>query len=241
MIVSFFITIYNMSMDNNLIKYQNLSKLFKDNGYQLYLVGGTVRDYLLGLSLSDMDAVTDATPEQMKAFLSDADFTFAKFGSVKCHYSETKFDITTLREENGYVDSRHPENIKFVKDLSVDVKRRDFTINGLYLNDKFEVIDLVEGFADLNNRILRCIGDPEIRIKEDPLRIIRAIRFKIDLNLEFDESLRMVMKNNIALLDKINPDKIKQDLNKMKCREMDTILDTLADFNITHLYNMLEY
>lgn len=228
-------------MDNNLIKYQNLSKLFKDNGYQLYLVGGTVRDYLLGLSLSDMDAVTDATPEQMKAFLSDADFTFAKFGSVKCHYSETKFDITTLREENGYVDSRHPENIKFVKDLSVDVKRRDFTINGLYLNDKFEVIDLVEGFADLNNRILRCIGDPEIRIKEDPLRIIRAIRFKIDLNLEFDESLRMVMKNNIALLDKINPDKIKQDLNKMKCREMDTILDTLADFNITHLYNMLEY
>ena len=228
-------------MDNNLIKYQNLSKLFKDNGYQLYLVGGTVRDYLLGLSLSDMDAVTDATPEQMKAFLSDADFTFAKFGSVKCHYSETKFDITTLREENGYVDSRHPENIKFVKDLSVDVKRRDFTINGLYLNDKFEVIDLVEGFADLNNRILRCIGDPEIRIKEDPLRILRAIRFKIDLNLEFDESLRMVMKNNIALLDKINPDKIKQDLNKMKCREMDTILDTLADFNITHLYNMLEY
>ena len=228
-------------MDNNLIKYQNLSKLFKDNGYQLYLVGGTVRDYLLGLSLSDMDAVTDATPEQMKAFLSDADFTFAKFGSVKCHYSETKFDITTLREENGYVDSRHPENIKFVKDLSVDVKRRDFTINGLYLNDKFEVIDLVEGFADLNNRILRCIGDPEIRIKEDPLRIIRAIRFKIDLNLEFDESLRMVMKNNITLLDKINPEKIKQDLNKMKCREMDTILDTLADFNITHLYNMLEY
>ena len=228
-------------MDNNLIKYQNLSKLFKDKGYQLYLVGGTVRDYLLGLSLSDMDAVTDATPEQMKAFLSDADFTFAKFGSVKCHYSETKFDITTLREENGYVDSRHPENIKFVKDLSVDVKRRDFTINGLYLNDKFEVIDLVEGFADLNNRILRCIGDPEIRIKEDPLRIIRAIRFKIDLNLEFDESLRMVMKNNITLLDKINPEKIKQDLNKMKCREMDTILDTLADFNITHLYNMLEY
>ena len=200
-----------------------------------------MRDYLLGLSLSDMDAVTDATPEQMKAFLSEADFTFAKFGSVKCHYSETKFDITTLREENGYVDSRHPENIKFVKDLSVDVKRRDFTINGLYLNDKFEVIDLVEGFADLNNRILRCIGDPEIRIKEDPLRIIRAIRFKIDLNLEFDESLRMVMKNNIALLDKINPDKIKQDLNKMKCREMDTILDTLADFNITHLYNMLEH
>ena len=228
-------------MDNNLIKYQNLSKLFKDNGYQLYLVGGTVRDYLLGLPLTDMDAVTDATPSEMKVFLPDADFTFAKYGSVKCHYFETKFDITTLREETDYIDSRHPDNIRFVKDLSLDVKRRDFTINGLYLNDKFEVIDLVEGFTDLNNRILRCIGDPEIRIKEDPLRIIRAIRFKIDLNLEFDESLRIVMKNNIALLDKINPDKIKQDLNKMKCREMDTILDTLADFNITHLYNMLEY
>lgn len=228
-------------MDNNLIKYQNLSKLFKDNGYQLYLVGGTVRDYLLGLSLSDMDAVTDATPEQMKAFLSNADFTFAKFGSVKCHYSETKFDITTLREETDYIDSRHPDNIRFVKDLSLDVKRRDFTINGLYLNDKFEVIDLVEGFPDINNHILRCIGDPEIRIKEDPLRIIRAIRFKIDLNLTFDESLKTAIRNNIDLLDKLNPDKIKQDLNKMKCREMDIILDTLADFNITHLYNMLEY
>lgn len=229
-----------MDMDQKIEKYQNLSKLFQQHGFQLFLVGGTVRDYLLKRELTDMDAVTDATPEDMKNFLIDADFTFMKFGSIKYHFLGLKFDITTLREENGYFDSRHPEKIRFVKDLSVDVKRRDFTINGLYLNDKIEVIDFVGGTLDLNNHLLRCIGDPDIRIKEDPLRIIRALRFMIDFDLSLDESLKTAINDNILLLNKINPLKIKEDIKKIKCQDKDKIKDIFDNFHITHLLDVVE-
>lgn len=229
-----------MDMDPKIEKYQILSKLFKQNGYQLYLVGGTVRDYLLNRELTDMDAVTDATPEEMKNFLMDADFTFAKYGSIKYHFLGLKFDITTLREEKGYLDSRHPEKIQFVKDLSSDVKRRDFTINGLYLNDKIEVIDFVGGSLDLSNHLLRCIGDADTRIKEDPLRIIRALRFAVDFDLTIEESLNTAISNNILLLNKINPEKIKEDIKKIKCQDKNKIKDIFDNFHITHLLNVLE-
>ncbi len=229
-----------MDMDQKIEKYQILSKLFKQNGYQLYLVGGTVRDHLLNHELTDMDAVTDATPEEMKNFLMDADFTFAKYGSIKYHFLGLKFDITTLREEKGYLDSRHPEKIQFVKDLSSDVKRRDFTINGLYLNDKIEVIDFVGGSLDLSNHLLRCIGDADTKIKEDPLRIIRALRFAIDFDLTIEESLNAAISNNILLLNKINPEKIKEDIKKIKCQDKDKIKDIFDNFHITHLLNVLE-
>jgi tRNA nucleotidyltransferase (CCA-adding enzyme) len=229
-----------MDMEKNLEIFQNLSALFKQHGFKLYLVGGTVRDYLLRIPLTDMDAVTDATPENMKTFLLDADYTFCKFGSIKYHLQGVKFDITTLREEKSYLDSRHPNNITFVKDLSIDVKRRDFTINGLYLNDKFEVIDLVDGQRDLKDNILRCIGEADKRIKEDPLRIIRALRFAIDFDLTLEENLQNAIKENISLLDKLNKEKIKQDIRKLRSRDMNKISPIFAKFNITHLLDVLE-
>lgn len=210
--------------------FKSLNKVFKDNGYSLFLVGGTVRDYLLGLPLIDFDVVTNAKPEEMKLFLKDADYTFSKFGSVKYHYLDKKFDITTLRKEEEYGDSRHPNIIVFCSSLEEDSKRRDFTINALYMNENERVIDFYNGEYDLKKHIIRMIGDPDIRIKEDPLRIIRAIRFKITLDFEIEESLLESIKRNKELLKNINKEKIEQDIKK--CSNPNKLREYLNELEI---------
>ena len=144
MFAYFLSLIYNKSMDNKTRAFVELAKIFSEHGYSLYLVGGTVRDILLNIELSDMDAVTDATPEQMKSFI-DGDYTFMKMGSIKYKFNDVKFDITTLRKESGYVDHRHPKKVTFVKDLKTDHKRRDFTINAMYMDYRFTLFDYENG------------------------------------------------------------------------------------------------
>ena len=220
-------------MDKNLELFLKLNKLFSEHGYKLFLVGGTVRDYLLGLPLTDMDAVTDALPSEMKEFLPEANYTFERFGSVSIKFDKkVKFDITTLRKETSYEDSRHPSKIEFVKDLSIDVNRRDFTINGLYLDSNLQVIDYVSGKKDLENKVLRMIGNPLIRLKEDPLRIIRAIRFASDFDLSLDSELESAIRNNVNELQKLNKDKINQDLKKCNPDKQSIVLQYLQKFNI---------
>ena len=227
-------------MDEKLLDFLNLNKLFIDNGFSLYMVGGTVRDYLLGLPLDDMDVVTDAKPDDIKVFLPDASYVFARFGSVSYKSEKkVKFDITTLREEKGYEDARHPDKIHFVNDLSIDVKRRDFTVNALYMNAKLEVIDYVDGQKDLENHLLRMVGNPDLRIKEDPLRIIRALRFSVDYQLKIDAELDKAIRNNISLLDRLNVEKIKQDIKKIKSTDSGAIKAIFEEYNIKHLLDVI--
>ena len=203
-------------MDNRILAFQSLADLFNKHGYKLYLVGGTVRDYLLKLPLDDMDAVSDATPEEIVSFLTNVDQTFARLGSLKYKNPDgIKFDITTLRKESGYLDSRHPSEIIFVKDLEIDYQRRDFTVNALYLDEKLNVIDYCNGQKDLENKILKMIGDPNVRLKEDPLRILRAVRFSLMFNFKIDGSLLKAMHDNFALLKNITDAKIRSELNKI--------------------------
>ena len=226
----------------DLIKhYLELVKTFEKNNHSLFLVGGTVRDYLLGLPLTDMDVVTDAVPEEIEKFLPEANFVFAKYGSVSYKDSDgVKFDITTLRKENSYLDSRHPGKIEFVKELYVDVLRRDFTINGLYMDKNLKVIDYVKGQADLENHVLRVIGKPENRLKEDPLRIIRAIRFAIDFDLNIESELDTAIRDNIDLLKNLNIEKIKQDIKKIKCMNKERIHKYFEKYNIQSYVDAIE-
>ena len=227
-------------MDDKILAYLSLDKVFSSHGFKLYLVGGTVRDYLLGIPLDDMDAVTDTTPEDMKKFLTDANYRYEKFGSISYKIDGIKFDITTMREEKSYLDSRHPGEIKFIKELSKDVIRRDFTINALYLDKDLKVIDYVNGQVDLKNRILKTVGDADKRIKEDPLRILRAFRFACDYDLSLDNELDFAIRNNIALLDKLNIEKIKLDLKKCKASSKDKLRKIFKEYNIKHLLNVIE-
>ena len=195
--------------------YLKLAKLFKSKGFNLYLVGGTVRDFLMKLDLTDMDLATDATPDQMLPFLKGADDSFKKYGSIKYHYENVKFDITTLRVEGKYLDSRHPSKIKYVTDLKKDYLRRDFTVNSMYLDSYFILYDYCHGQEDLKNKVIRFIGKPSKRIKEDPLRIIRAVRFALTYGFSIEEKTEQAMKKYSYLLSKLNKEKIKEEVNKI--------------------------
>lgn len=205
-----------MRNEKSLELFRKIFNLFNDNGYTLFMVGGTVRDYLLDLELFDMDVVSDATPKQMKEFLPDADYTFARFGSVKFKIDDVKFDITTMRKEGQYEDARHPNRVVFCRSIEEDFKRRDFTINGLYMDKDLKIYDFVNGQADLNKKIIKTIGAADKRIKEDPLRIVRALRFSIEFGFSIDEELKNAINNNKDLLNKLNPAKIEEELKKSK-------------------------
>ena len=194
--------------------FTKLAKLFNDNGYRLFMIGGTTRDYLLNKEVYDYDFVSDATPEEMSKFLLDANYHFAKFGSVRTKVDGIHVDITTLRVEGEYLDSRHPSKIEYVKEIEKDYVRRDFTINAIYMDENFKIIDPSNGTKDLKKGIIRFIGDPTKRIKEDPLRILRAERFAKKLNFVIEPKSLEAIENNRQLLVKINPDKIKEEERK---------------------------
>ena len=210
--------------------FSQLALLFEKHGFQCYLVGGSVRDYLLKKNFSDLDVATDATPEEMKTFLSDIDDTFAKYGSIKVRFFKCSFDVTTFRKEGDYKDSRHPGRIEFTKNVEIDVLRRDFTINALYMTRTDNVLDFVGGQADLANKIIRMIGDPLTRLKEDPLRIVRAMRFSYDLGFEIEENLKKTIEDNLSLLHSLNVEKIKQEVSK--CQQKEKLLEYLKKENI---------
>jgi tRNA nucleotidyltransferase/poly(A) polymerase len=191
-----------------------LSSLYAEHGHRLFLIGGTSRDLLLGIDPSDIDLVTDATPEEEKAFLPDLEMTFARFGSVHLKTEAGDIDITTLRRESGYKDSRHPSKIEFIRDLKEDSLRRDFTINALYIDCQGNVSDYHGGLEDLKNRLIRFIGDPATRIQEDPLRILRAERFAKRLGFQIEENTEKAMGEHRDLLRLLNPEKIAMEMKK---------------------------
>ena len=194
--------------------FEKLHELFAKNGFEIYLVGGTSRDILLDIPLRDFDLVTDATPEQMNGFLDNADFTFARFGSVKLVFEGYKMDITTFRKEDSYGDFRHPSKIVFIKDMEMDSSRRDFTINAIYIDHNGKTYDFHNGLDDLKNGIIRFIGDPRMRISEDPLRILRAERFAKRLGFSIDKESQEAIDEMRGLLEKLNPEKIKMESKK---------------------------
>lgn len=196
--------------------FDSVALLFNRHGYRLYMVGGATRDYLLDRPILDYDFVTDATPDEMKTFLLDADFTFAKFGTVRIKVNRVKVDITTLRIEDEYVDYRHPSKVVFTKDIKKDYVRRDFTINAIYMDEEYNIIDYCGGLNDLNNKLIRFIGDPDKRIKEDPLRIIRAERFEKKLGFKIEDETFKAIERNRHLIEELNPQKVQAELKKME-------------------------
>lgn len=230
-------------MENKILAFRSLADLFHNHGYKLYLVGGTVRDYLLGLPLEDMDAVSDATPKEILEFLPEADDTFAYLGSLK--YKDpngVKFDITTLRRESGYQDSRHPNKVVFVKELEDDYPRRDFTVNAMYMDANLKIYDFCGGQKDLEKGVLRMVGNPDARLKEDPLRILRAIRFHLMFKLKIEASLLEAMRDRFYLLENLTDAKIKSELNKIdytKVNEKDK-KEIFAQFDIANLKGVVK-
>jgi len=201
---------------------------FTSAGYEIYLVGGAVRDLLLGREIHDCDFTTNAHPEVIQQLLPDSfyDNVFGTVGTiVKTAKGEEKYEITTYRIEQDYKDHRHPNQIRWGTSLVEDLKRREFTINAMAIGPtadyrlqtttNLELIDNFDGQKDLKNKIIRAVGNPEERFEEDALRMMRAVRFATQLGFIIESETFTAIKNNARLLNHISKERIKDELFKI--------------------------
>ena len=187
-------------------------------GHQAYCVGGCVRDSLLGQTPEDWDVTTSALPEEtMAVFGGQAIPTGLKHGTVTVCWPEGKVEATTFRRDGTYSDHRHPERVIFTSSLEEDLARRDFTVNAMALDLRGNLYDLFHGQADLRDRTLRCVGDPERRFSEDALRILRCLRFAARLDFAVAEETDAALVVCRKLLREIAPERIHEELTKLLC------------------------
>jgi poly(A) polymerase len=186
------------------------------NGYQALLVGGCVRDLLLDREPADYDVTTDARPDQVMALFSESVSVGAQFGVILIPRDGLKVEVATFRSDVGYSDGRHPDSVVYSKTPQEDVRRRDFTINGLLMrHDSGEVLDYVSGQADLNAKVIRAIGEPDRRFTEDKLRMIRAVRFAARFGFEIEAETFRAIRRHIAEIHQVSPERLREELTKM--------------------------
>ena len=199
---------------------KNIIEELKKAHFEAYFVGGCVRDLLSGGEPKDWDITTNATPEQIQKVFSD-NFYENNFGTVSVitgsnEESSKVVEITPYRLEGKYTDKRHPDEIKFAKNLEDDLSRRDFTVNSVALAlDEEKIIDLFDGQKDLKNKIIRTVGDPEKRFGEDALRLMRAVRFSVQLGFIIEEKTAQAIKKLASTLEFVSKERIRDEFEKI--------------------------
>ena len=191
-----------------------LSKLNESN-FKAYIVGGFPRDLYINKNSTDVDICTNATPKEIKEIFKDSKINSEQYGSVSLIYNNVRFEITTFRKEKKYENNRYPVKIKYIDNLIDDLLRRDFTINTLCIDNNGEYIDLLNAKYDIDNKIIKCVGDANKKIKEDILRSLRAIRFATILDFKLDDKLKKAIKKNKNLLKKLSYYRKKEELEKI--------------------------
>lgn len=192
------------TMPSDFQKALPLLNKIKEAGFEAYFVGGSVRDVLLGRDIHDVDIATSSYPEETKRIFERTVDIGIEHGTVLVLENGGEYEITTFRTEDVYVDYRRPQSVFFVRSLEEDLKRRDFTVNAFALDENGEVIDLFNGLTDLDNKLLRAVGQPEERFNEDALRIMRGLRFAATLNFDIDRATFQAMTTHAPLLEKIS-------------------------------------
>jgi tRNA nucleotidyltransferase (CCA-adding enzyme) len=195
---------------------ESVLNILHSKGFEAYIVGGCVRDSILGLSPSDWDVTTSAKPEEISRCFHGYRIieTGVRHGTVTVIIDKRQIEITTYRIDGEYSDNRRPDNVLFTDNIEFDIKRRDFTINALAYN-KDGIIDLFGGINDIKNKIIRCVGDPDERFKEDGLRILRALRFASVLNFDIEKNTSESIYKNKDLLNNISSERINTEFNKL--------------------------
>ncbi len=196
---------------------KEILKKFDKKNFEIYIVGGAVRDLLMGKLPDDWDFTTNATPEQVLSVLGEKAYYNNKFGTVAIASLEDldPFEITTFRTESGYSDNRRPDKVSWGKSLDVDLERRDFTINAIALDQNQKIIDPFGGQKDLDKKIIRAVGNPTDRFKEDALRMMRAVRIASQLNFKIMNATFDAIKTSSKLINKISSERIKDELFKI--------------------------
>lgn len=191
-----------------------INTLYK-NGYEAFMVGGCVRDCLLGLIPKDYDITTSAPPEITESLFYKTIPTGLQHGTITVVIDNENFEVTTYRTEGSYIDNRRPEWVKFVSNIKDDLSRRDFTINAFAYNNKEGLIDYFNGLEDLQNRLIRAVGNPNLRFQEDALRMLRAIRFSCQLDFTIECETYNAIKNQSHLIANISIERIREELCKI--------------------------
>ncbi len=189
-------------------------------GFSAYLVGGAVRDFLLGRPMKDYDIATDASPDEVAELFPEAIEVGKAFGVTKVPFAAAgggieMIEIATFREDGEYADFRHPKSVRFAGPEE-DARRRDFTINGLFYDPKSRrILDCVGGFDDLRAKLIRAIGDPNARLKEDALRVLRAVRFSIRFGFRIEEETWKALRENARFTRKVSAERIRDEVSAM--------------------------
>ena len=178
---------------------KEILELLNEKGYKAYIVGGYVRDRIIGLDSYDIDIATNATPKLLNELFNEI-IIFEDYGAIKLNYKGNIYDITTFRKDLQYGINRKDVKIEYTDLLEEDIKRRDFTINSLYMDKDENIIDLFNAKEDISNRIIKVNGNIKKKLIEDPLRILRAIRYSVKLDFEIESELYDEIKNNINLI-----------------------------------------
>lgn len=190
-------------------------KILYDHGYESYVVGGYVRDIILKRKTNDIDICTSATPKEILEIFDNVIVSDMQYGSVVIAYKGYKFDTTTFRKEIKYEDNRKPVKIKYIKDIKKDLLRRDFTINTLCMDKDGNILDILNIRSDIDNKLLKTVGNPRYRIKEDSLRILRCIRFATILDFNIENKTKHFLTKYSYLLKNLSINRKKEELDKI--------------------------
>ena len=218
---------------------QNIIKALNDAGFEAYAVGGCVRDFILGREPSDWDITTDAKPDQIQKIFKNSVYE-NDFGTVAVN-TESKneklkvIEITTYRIEEKYTDKRHPDVVKFTKKLEDDLSRRDFTINAIAFDGK-KFVDPYGGEKDIKNKIIRTVGDQSERFNEDALRLMRAVRFAVQLNFAIEQKTAEAIKENSGDIVAIPKERVRDELIKVLTTE-----NAKAGIEMTSEFGLLKH
>ena len=212
---SFIYVIICLGGDSMLDIALKLLQEFTAKSYKAYIVGGFVRDHILGIESNDIDITTNATPKEIKELFVDSCLPNDDYGSVIVIKKGIRFDITTFREEKDYMDHRKPSVIQYIDDLYPDLLRRDFVINTLCMDDKGEIIDYLGAQEDINNRIIRTVGDAKQKFTDDSLRILRAIRFATILDFTLSPEVVDAIQETKSYVKELSNTRKKEELDKI--------------------------
>ncbi len=193
----------------------NILDKIEKSGFEAYIVGGYVRDYILGLASGDIDICTNARVKDLLHIFKDFNLTSNEYGAVKILTNNLRIDITTYRRDIRYNGSRRKVEIEYVDNLIDDIKRRDFTMNTLCMNKDKQIIDILNGRQDIEAKLIRCVGDAKQRMQEDPLRMLRAVRFACLLDFKMEDILYEVLKSYPEWIETLSKERIKEEITKI--------------------------
>ncbi|ABQ49310.1 polynucleotide adenylyltransferase [Staphylococcus aureus A6224] len=233
------------NMDKSLFEQARpILEQIQDNGFEAYYVGGSVRDYVMGRNIHDIDITTSATPDEIESIFSHTIPVGKEHGTINVVFNDENYEVTTFRAEEDYVDHRRPSGVTFVRDLYEDLQRRDFTMNAIAMDTAYKLYDYFDGQQDINNRIIRTVGIAEERFQEDALRMIRCLRFQSQLSFDIAMETFEAMRTQMADIKFLSIERIVIELTKLmrgiNVEESFNHLKSLKAFNYMPYFEQLD-